>query len=191
MGERSVTLSGNRGRFAWKSGRRSNQFFRCFGDVVGECLWHGIQIVETESLVFESAVRESLGATWVFPGVSRELARFLPCAHGPRNECWKDPPQTGGFPVSVAYSVGIHAVTDFSERQSAYHAASLEKSSCGVLQKPSFWLEMIEDIERSLNDCIGQREIPRRFGRGSGDGILRAGRRGPYEIVCVWRHLAP
>ena len=124
-----------------------------------------------------------MGATWVFPGVSRELARLLPCAHISRNECWKVPPQTGGFPVSVAYSVGIHAVTDFSERQSAYHAASLEKSSCGVLQQPSFWLEMIEDIERSLNDCIGQREIPRRFGRGSGDGILRAGRRGPYEIV--------
>jgi len=98
-------VSGNRGRFAGKSGQISDEFGCSLCNVVCECLWHGIQIVETESLISKSTVGEPLGATWVLPGVSRELARLPPSAHGPRNECWKDPPQTSGFSVSVAYSV--------------------------------------------------------------------------------------
>jgi len=98
-------VSGNRGRFAGKSGQISDEFGCSLCNVVCECLWHGIQIVQTESLISKSTVREPLGATWVFPGVSRELARFLPCAHDSWNECGKDPPQTSGFSVSVAYSV--------------------------------------------------------------------------------------
>ena len=106
-----------------------------------------MQLVDCEFPIVQATVRESLGATWVFPGVSRELARFLPIAHRPRNECRKDPPQTGGFSVSVAYSVGIHAVTDGRERQTGHDAASLEISSCGVFEKPALWLQMIDDFE--------------------------------------------
>ena len=128
-------------------------------------------------------MRESLGATWVFPSFSRELARFLPCAHRPRNECGKDPPQTGGFSVSVAYSVGIHAVTDGRERQTGHNSASLEISRCGVFEKPALRLQMVDDFETFGDDTICQREIPRRFGSRSGDAILSAGRRRPDETV--------
>jgi hypothetical protein len=106
-----------------------------------------MQIVDAESLVFQATVGESLGATWMFPGFSRKLARLLPIAHGPNNECGKDPPQTGGFSVSVAYSVGIHAVTYCRERQIGHDAASLEISSCGVFEKPCLRLQMIDDFE--------------------------------------------
>jgi hypothetical protein len=106
-----------------------------------------MQLINGEFPIVEATVRESLGATWMFPGFSRKLAWFLPCAHGPSNECGKDPPQTGGFSVSVAYSVGIHAVTYCRERQIGHDAASLEISSCGVFEKPALWLQMIDDFE--------------------------------------------
>ena len=85
---------------------------------------------------------EALGAARVLL-ILKEFAATLPCAHRSWLETWQMTPESRRFPVFVANSVGILAVTDVSEGYSGHNFASLQQASRRILHQLPFRLESV------------------------------------------------
>ena len=143
LGEDSVEGPKNRGKSASDSGRpnRLDECRSCFSDVVRQCLRHGIEVVQSETLLFEPTVTETLRRTRVFT-CQRELTGQFPSAHGSWLKTRHVAPQPRWLSIFVPQTVGICTVTDVSERNSRNDLPSLQETCRRILHEPPFRLQM-------------------------------------------------
>ena len=133
-------------------------------------------------LDFATYLIEALGAARMLL-ILKEFAAILPSARRSGLKPWQMTPESRRFPVFVANSVGILAVTHISEGYSGHNFASLQQASRRILHEPALRRKIPDYEQSSSHDAVCHLQISWRFGSGPRTGVLGAGRTRPDEIV--------